>query len=338
MLIKSRKSLILLLVALLLMLALPAYLYEAIFTPVADKPQKKIIEIKPGMGTNQIASMLENSGIIKSAKGFAVIARARGISKELKAGEYELDLSRTPAEILKDILKGKVKLRQVTVAEGLTIKETAANIMKAGFGDSESIISAAKDPAILDRFGITAKSAEGYLFPETYHFEKDVTAGEIVAKMILTFNEKVAKIKAKYQPASPLTFSEIVTLASIIEKETGDKSEYRLVSAVYNNRIKKGMRLQADPTVIYALPNFDGNIRRKDLRYDSPYNTYMYAGLPPGPIANPGLEAIEAAYIPAKVDYLYFVATEAGGKHYFSKTYKEHQKAVRKYQLRRKKR
>ena len=169
--------------------------------------------------------------------------------------------------------------------------------------------------------------------PETYRFPKSASAGEIIAKMISTFLEKIEPIKRKNESKKTLEFGETVTLASIIEKETGNKDEYRLISAVFHNRLQKGMLLQADPTVIYGLPDFDGNITKKDLSYDSPYNTYRYRGLPPGPISNPGLLAIEAAYNPAKSDYLYFVATKSEGKHYFSNNLPEHNRAVRKYQL-----
>jgi len=323
------------LLAVLLFFLAPAVVFQNLFSPVSSFPDKRLILITPGMNTESIGLLLEKKGIIRSGKGFAFYAKLTGKAEKLRAGEYELDRAKTTPAILEEILKGRVKLYPITVPEGLTLVETARLMEKNGFGHEASIISAASDPEMLEAFGIKNRNAEGYLFPDTYRFNRDVTGREIVRQMISTFFKKVEPLKLKYQSRSTLSFEQIITLASIIEKETANRREYWLISAVYHNRLKKGMKLQADPTVIYALPDFNGNIRRKDLGYDSPYNTYVYSGLPPGPISNPGLKAIEAAYSPAEEDFLYFVAMKAGGAHYFSRTYNEHINAVRKYQLRR---
>ena len=285
------------------------------------------------MATSQIAKLLMQKRIIRSEKAFGWIARYSGKAEKLRAGEYELDSSQTPGEILGDLLKGKVVLHEITIPEGLTTAQTASIFSQAGYGDAGSFIKAARDGKLLSRFNVKGLNAEGYLMPETYRFPKSASATQIITKLVSTFFEKVEQLKLSNQPGSSLAFNEIITLASIIEKETGNKEEYRLISAVFHNRLKKGMLLQADPTVIYGLPDFDGNIRKKDLSYDSPYNTYRYRGLPPGPISNPGLPAIEAAYNPAKTDYLYFVATKSEGRHYFSNNLPEHNRAVIKYQL-----
>jgi len=320
------------LLAVLLFFLAPAVVFHSLFSPVSSFPDKRLVSIKPGMNTESIGLLLEKEGIIRSGKGFALYAKLTGKAEKLRAGEYELDRAKTTPAILEEILKGRVKLYPVTVPEGLTLVETARLMEKNGFGNEASIILSASDPEMLKSFGIKNRNAEGYLFPDTYRFNRDVPGREIVRQMISTFFKKVEPLKLKYQSGSTLSFEQIVTLASIIEKETANRREYRLISAVYRNRLKKGMKLQADPTVIYALPDFDGNIRKKDLSYDSPYNTYMHYGLPPGPISNPGLKAIEAAYDPAEEDFLYFVAMRAGGAHYFSRTYSEHINAVRKYQ------
>jgi len=329
-----KKSLAVLSLVIALLLTAPVIIYKKYLSPRSHDGEKILVEISPGMTTKEIATMLKSKRIIKSERGFLLYAKYSGMSKKLKAGEFRLDPTKSVKEVFDEIIRGKVILRSLTIPEGLTVKEVAHLVEKNGMSDSASIMSASKDPAILSKYGIK-KSAEGYLYPETYNFDKDVTAGEIVDKMLSTFMQKVKPVKDKYQPTSRLSFKEIVILASIIEKETANREEYSLISAVYNNRLKKRMKLQADPTVIYGLPNYNGNIRKKDLSYDHPYNTYVHYGLPVGPIANPSASAIESAYNPAVVDYLYFVATRAGGRHKFSKTYKEHAKAVRKYQLKR---
>lgn len=309
------------------------YAYNAILKPVSRAPSKVTVEIKSGMNTWQIAGLLKNRNIIRSKNMFVFIAKYRKKTEQLKAGVYELDSSETVSRILDSLLDGKVKLRRVTIPEGLTIRQTAELISKAGFGDAQSLADAAKDAELIKRFGIKGRDAEGYLMPETYLFPEDAKAMEIIAKMVATFFEKVEPLQRKYQPGTTLELKDVVTLASIIEKETASMEEYPLISAVFHNRLEKGMRLQADPTVIYGLPSFDGNLHKKDLKYDSPYNTYRYAGLPPGPIASPGLSAIRAVYEPANSDYLYFVAMNKDGRHYFSRKLAEHNKAVVKYQL-----
>lgn len=330
---RFKYSLVAVAAILLFFLFAPVIIYQNMLAPVSTEPGTVLVEIKSGANSRQIGILLEDANIIRSAKGFIFLAQHRGKSKELKAGEYELDPSKSTPHILSEIVVGKVKLWPVTVPEGFNMREISKIVAAKGFCDEKSFLSSASDPLILDRFGIKGKTAEGYLFPETYHFNKSATPRDIVRKMISTFFKKVAPIKEKYQAPSHLSFEEVITLASIIEKETAIKGEYRLISAVFNNRLKMRMKLQADPTVIYDLPNFDGNIRKKDLTYDSPYNTYVHAGLPPGPIASPGMEAIEAAYNPEDVNYIFFVAKEPRGRHHFSSTYAEHVMAVRKYQL-----
>ncbi len=309
------------------------FLYNNLNAPASPNRTLVIVEIKSGMGTAQIAAMLVDKKVIRSKMAFVALAKLGGMGARLKAGEYEIDSSNTASTILARLVEGKSVLHQVTVPEGFSVVQVAQLMASKGFSNQQSIIKAAEDKALLSTFGIQAGSAEGYLLPETYRFRKDVTAEEIVRTMLGLFTSKVRPFVDKYQAGSAIGFHGILTLASIIEKEAAGPDEFTTISAVFHNRLKINMPLQADPTVIYAIPKFDGDIRKKDLGIDSPYNTYRYRGLPPGPIANPGLRAIEAAYAPKDVGYLYFVAMGSEKKHYFSSTLQEHNKAVRRYQL-----
>jgi UPF0755 protein len=236
-------------------------------------------------------------------------------------------------EILHRLHSGSVVLYSVTIPEGLTLADISEILEKKGFLKKERFFSLVLDPELLNKYRIPSDTAEGYLFPETYHFPRGASGREIVEHMLKTFQKKVYPLFHRYGPERGLTLHEIVTLASLIEKETSVSEERSLVSAVFHNRLVQGMKLQADPTVIYSLPQFDGNIRKQDLSFDSPYNTYVYPGLPPGPISNAGLDSIRAALRPAEVDYLYFVARN-NGTHEFSLDLKSHLRAVEKYQLR----
>jgi len=256
-------------------------------------------------------------------------------NKNLQAGEYVLSGSKSPAQILDILLKGKVKLYRITIPEGLNINDTALIVEKAGFCNSAVFISLCKNESFILSLDIKSTSLEGYLYPDTYFFPKNTSCRTIISMMTDHFKQV---FNSKWvSRAKDLNFSvhEIVTLASIIEKETGDVSERPLISSVFHNRLKKNMRLESDPTVIYGIKDFDGNIKRKHLRMITPYNTYKIKGLPVGPIANPGAKAIEAALFPVQSDYLFFVSKK-DTTHKFSKTIREHNKAVRKYQLRKK--
>jgi UPF0755 protein len=237
-----------------------------------------------------------------------------------------------PDLILDILVSGKVYLYHLTVPEGFNLSQIAAAVEKTGLCKSSDFLSKSKDPALLQALGIKADSLEGYLFPDTYFFP----AGTSCEKILRTMGDHfVARFSDEWQKqAADLGFSvhQIVTLASIIEKETGNPDERPLIASVFHNRIKKGMRLESDPTVIYGIKDFDGNITRKHLADHTPYNTYKIKGLPPGPIASPGLLSIEAALHPASTKFLYFVSKK-DGSHHFSSNIQEHIKAVRKYQL-----
>lgn len=295
----------------------------------------EVFEIKKGESVQAVAKRLHKSGIISSPLFFEMESRLKGVEGKIHAGEYRLPLNLSARAILKLFIKGRTILHSVTIPEGLTLHEIAKVMEKSGLMNAEEFIIAASDSTILASFNLPWKNAEGYLFPETYSLPKGITPREAVKAMIKTFFDKVKNVLPENVVANPVELKKIVTLASIIEKETGAGHERKVISAVFNNRLRIGMRLQSDPTVIYAMPHFDGNIRKKDLEYDSPYNTYLYKGLPPGPIASPGLDSIRAALFPEKVDYLYFVSKN-NGEHQFSRTLKEHNNAVKRYQIRRK--
>ena len=294
---------------------------------------KKVVVIPPGQDLWTTVKYLNNTGIIKNPVKFKLLARIKGCDKKIKAGEYLLSSSMPPIKILKMIASGKVRLYKITIPEGYNLKQVAAIIAKAKLGTKEDFLKAATDSSFVHKQGIKAETFEGYLFPETYHFPKDITPEKIIAAMVKRFRSIFNRKWKKRAKELNLSIHQIVTLASIIEKETGVSFERPVISSVFHNRLKKKMRLESDPTVIYGLKNFDGNITRKHLATKTPYNTYTIKGLPPGPIANPGIKAIEAALGPADTDFLYFVSKK-DRTHKFSTNIKDHNKAVRRYQLR----
>ncbi len=297
----------------------------------SDAPEKTIT-ILPGQSLKTISDYLETEGIISSGFYFAVYAKFQKSGKNIQAGEYLLSASKTPEEILDMFIKGKVKLYRITIPEGFNINEIATLIEKEPFCDKKKFLDLCHAPLLIKKFGIQAESLEGYLFPDTYFFSKQNTCEDLISSMVGRF--KSVFTQDRQQRAKELGFSvhEILTLASIIEKETGNASERPLISSVFHNRLNKNMRLESDPTVIYGIDDFDGNIKKKHLQAATPYNTYQISGLPPGPIANPGVLSIQAALYPEKTRYLYFVSKK-DTTHHFSDTFEEHTKAVSRYQL-----
>ncbi len=300
--------------------------------PMSDNTQPQVFEVKSGMTLKQVSQELFRQNLIRSANAFQAIALIQDKEKLIKVGEYYISPSMLPAEILQRITSSKTVLHSITIPEGYRITEIANLLEEKDLADKNIFLQQAKNVELLE--GIPTSSLEGYLFPDTYHFGKRTSEAAIINKMVETFKERALK-QEFLKRAEDLGFSyhEIITLASLIEKETGKDSERKQISSVFHNRLKKNMLLQTDPTVIYAIDIFDGNIRKRDLNIDSPYNTYRYKGLPPGPIANPGLKSIIAALYPATTSNLYFVSKQ-DGSHKFSATLTEHNLAVQKYQLR----
>ncbi len=302
-------------------------------TPLAENKKTLIFQISPGQSLSAIAANLERQGLITRKSYFELLARFKKADKKLQAGEYLLSASQTPQQLLTTLLSGKVKLYRITIPEGYNLVETAQAFESAGFCKTSAFLQLCYDRKFISTLGIKAISLEGYLFPDTYFFPKKTDCRTIISAMTGMFKQVFTSTWKKRSKELRLSVHEVVTLASIIEKETGDAKERPLISSVFHNRLKKKMRLESDPTVIYGIKNFDGNIKRKHLRMVTPYNTYQIRGLPVGPIANPGAKAIEAALFPEKSDYLFFVSKK-DTTHYFSKTFTEHNRAVRKYQLR----
>lgn len=300
---------------------------------VSDDYQPTLFKIERGMTLKLVSAKLKEKQLIKSSLSFQILAYLRGQQNKLLAGEFELSPSMPPLELLETITSGKTILYEVTIPEGLRITEIAELLDKKKIAPANNFIQWTRSKELIDTFGIPGASLEGYLFPDTYRFPKNIHAKELIKKMTETFFKKASKPEYKERAKNlGFDFHQIVTLASIIEKETGQAKERKMISSVFHNRLKKNMRLQSDPTVIYAIPNFDGNIHKKDLSIKSPYNTYKVKGLPPGPIANPGHASIVAALYPKTSEYLYFVSRQ-DGSHQFSKNLKDHNLAVRKYQL-----
>jgi UPF0755 protein len=301
--------------------------------PAAADAKPVLFVVPDGAGLRRVSSDLETAGLLRSARAFELLARWHGAQNELRSGEYELRASDPPLAILEAIRAGRVKMWEVAVPEGLTAVETAARVETAGLARAEEFLAVVRDPASAARYGVEGPGLEGYLFPETYHLARGLTAEEVVGAFVKQFHAVWEPLAAK-AAARGLGMRQTVTLASIVEKETAVPLERPLVAAVFHNRLRLGMRLETDPTVIYGIAGFDGNLTRAHLEDESnPYNTYRIAGLPPGPIASPGAGALAATVEPAASDALFFVSRN-DGTHVFSRTYREHVGQVRRYQVR----
>jgi UPF0755 protein len=302
-----------------------------------EEPQRAVT-IAPGSAAGQILDKLEREGVIADAK----LARSYLIYRlgdpPIQAGEYVFNGPLTTAQVLRKLVRGDVVTRSVTLIEGLTLEEIAEQLSRQGFGRREVFLDLMRSPQLIADLDPDAPDLEGYLFPETYSFASASTEKQVVSALVKTFRDRFEKEVRPLLAQGPpgRTVRQVVTLASIVEKEAQVESERPIIAAVYQNRLDRGIGLAADPTVIYALKRvgrWNGNIRRDDLRMDSPYNTYRYAGLPPGPIASPGLASLKAAAAPDDVPYIYFVSRN-DGTHVFSETLAEHNRNVDQWQRR----
>jgi UPF0755 protein len=314
---------------------LAANTYTFLFSPSQTPGQEVILGIPPGASFDSIVRRLKQKEVISNTKAFRLLGTISGKVRKIRAGEFRLHTSMAPLEVLRHLTKGRSVLHRLQIREGLPWWEVGRIVEQAGLGSFETFKAAVHDPELLSRYGIQAPNAEGYLFPETYYLPRprQNNATQAVATMLKMFCTKAAEIWPKELPA-PEQLHRTVILASLVEKETAVPSERARVAGVYANRLHKGMRLQCDPTIIYGLGlAFNGNLTRKHIRNkNNRYNTYQHAGLPPGPICSPGMDALLAARTPKRHSDLYFVARK-DGTHHFSKTLKEHNKAVRTYQL-----
>jgi UPF0755 protein len=311
---------------------------DRLSAPHGDFPPEGVfVEIPPGATLGSITRQLVEAGVVTDEVTFRLAARLEGATRRLQAGEYRFARPATPREVVRRLVAGDVYTRSVTFPEGLTIEQAAEIYEQAGLGPRGDFVAAARNGALAAHLDPEARDLEGYLFPDTYPFPRRTSAADVVRAMVAGFERAFdAELRAQAQ-ARGLSVREAATLASLIEKETAAGGERALVSAVYHNRLRIGMPLQCDPTVIYALMKagrWDGNVRRPDLQMDSPYNTYRYRGLPPGPIAGFGRASLTAALGPADVDYLYFVSRN-DGTHVFASTLAEHNRNVVRWQVRR---
>lgn len=314
------------------------YIGWFLFVPPSQTSSSKIVMIKRGTSLQSISALLEEEGIIHSKRGFMAMVTLLGKGKEIKAGEYEFFSPLRPLEVLNLLAKGQVKKHLVTIPEGFTMIQIAYLLEILNIVEKESFIRKATSPEFIESLGLFSckemekgPTLEGFLFPDTYHLLKEMDPAEVIQIMIRKFQKVYTPELMQRTAELGMTQREVVILASIIEKETSLPEERPLISAVFHNRLKKGMPLQSDPTVIYGIKNFDGNLRREHLETSSPYNTYLLSGLPPTPICNPGKDSLIAALYPASVPYLYFVSKN-DGSHYFSSDLEDHQRAVWKYQ------
>jgi UPF0755 protein len=318
----------------LLVLAAGAALFTAwrfVETPMdASSNSTVVFNVKTGESLLTVSTRLEEQGLVRWGEGFRTYGRYRKVA--LQAGEFELSASMSPRQVLEVLAFGRPVLHRLHFAEGLTMREVALAVNATGLTTAEKFLAACNDRDFLQSQGINATNAEGYLFPETYFFPRfpGQDPYPILKALLDRFRATVADLP---QSADPAELHRLVILASLVEKETAVPSERGTVAGVYANRLRQGWLLQCDPTIIYGLgESFDGNLRRSHLQDASnPYNTYVHPGLPPGPICSPGAAALRAASSPEEHDLFYFVARQ-DGSHHFSRTLREHNNAVIKYQ------
>jgi UPF0755 protein len=308
----------------------------------AERPYKgygsseQFVEIPAGAGTAAIGRRLREAGVVRDQTSFRIALWRSGEARRLQAGEYRFDRPMTAREVIDRMVRGDVFTRPLTLPEGLTLRQMSQAYEREGLGAAADFVRAAENRGLIADLDPAARDLEGYLFPDTYSLPRKASATDLVQRMVTAFRDALNPELVERAAARGLSVRQLVTLASLIEKETAKPEERPIVAAVYLNRLKIGMGMQCDPTVIYALERagrYTGNLTREDLKFDSPYNTYRYAGLPPGPIAAPGRASLEAAANPAGVPYIYFVSRN-DGSHVFATTLDEHNRNVFEYQKR----
>ena len=293
---------------------------------------KAVIEVKKGMGIQSLVNELYNAGFTNHPKLLDFYFRRKGVASVLKVGEYEFGPGATPAQIAQKFVKGERLRRSFTIPEGFSVKDIAKHLGEKGVLDPQVFLQKALAVDAASHYGLEGKTLEGYLFPDTYEYSKEMKEDQIIQMMVNNYKKKVDPKLMNIPSQFALNKYQALTLASIVEKETGKAEERPVIAGVFYNRLRMNMPLATDPSIIYGIPNFDGNIRKTDLERDGPYNSYLRPGLTPTPISNPGLKSIEAVLSPATTDYLYFVS-KGDGSHQFSKTLEEHNTAVQQYQL-----
>ncbi len=294
---------------------------------------RRIVTIPPGQSARAAADALHDAGVIRSRGVFLALLKLRGADAAIHAGEYEFVGASSPSAVLGRLVRGDVLRHRLTIPEGLRLDEVAAQVETAGFASAGDFLDAARHIALIRDLDARAVDLEGYLFPDTYMLPRTAPAGQIVAAMISRFRREMTPDRMSRMKDLNLSVREAMTLASLIEEEAQVEEERARISSVFHNRLARGMLLQCDPTVVYALARegrYRGRIYRSDLEYASPYNTYVHPGLPPGPICSPGSASIDAALSPARTDDLYFVVN-GPGTHAFSTNVADHERAVQRY-------
>lgn len=307
--------------------------FSRVFSPMSGESRKVVIQIPEGATGGEVAQMLEEKKLIRSAFALRMVMKLRESDLSVKKGEYQVDPSKSPLAILKDLSVAQPLSRKATFPEGVTLKQVCAILGQA------EVVDPKKFEQLVSRKGSSVdktlpNNLEGYLFPDTYEFAWEPTPEEVARQMTDQFHKVVDPLWAKHKKKAPLSLKQTVILASLVEREAQVPSERPLIAGVYINRIKKGMRLECDATIQYALGEQKKILTYDDLKLDSPYNTYQHDGLPPGPIANPGASSLEAAMNPEPSQYLYYVRNDVknDGSHVFSRTFEEHNDAIRRYQ------
>lgn len=312
----------------LLLMCLLWYLV-CLFIPPGHGSVVAEISYPPGSGIRKLANELKAGGVIRSSWHFVLMTRLRGNAHRLKAGEYRFSDNMTPGMIMSKIVSGDVDYRKFTLPEGYSMYQAAELLEQKGYFSKDTFLEKCRDREILSHLGLKENSVEGYLFPATYNLLRGGSEEDLLKQMVEHFNKSYAAIQSA-EGVLRLSRHEIVTLASIIEKEAVTAEERPIISSVFYNRLRIGMPLQSDPTAVYGIRAFTGKVSKADIERVSPYNTYLNKGLPPGPIGNPGREALQAAMNPTDTDYLYFVARQ-DGTHHFSRNLEEHNRAVVQY-------
>ncbi len=312
-----------LLLAFLYVILNPFFIKHEINSPVE-------IHISRGMNFTDVTALLWRHQIIRHPRLFVFWGKIRGLQYKIKHGTYRFEGRLSDHEVLQKLVSGDVELVKVTIPEGFNLWQIAERLDALEITDKNQFLKASRDRDLLNKLHIDAPSVEGYLFPDTYFFPKHTEAKVVITRMVENMRSHLSSDMLNRAKELGLTEKGLLTLASLIEKEAKVDDERPLISAVFHNRLRRGMPLESDPTAVYGIEPVPKRVYKKDLLRNTPYNTYRIKGLPPGPIASPGLKSIMAALYPADVPFLYFVATK-DGRHHFSRTEKEHQRAVRKY-------
>lgn len=304
--------------------------YRYTVQPLGDNYLKKTVDIPSGAGFFKITEILNDAGLVNNRPFFWALAIGKGAARQIKAGEYEFSENMSPTEIINKLIRGEKKHYMVLIPEDISAREIAQRLVSFKLINEEEFMKLITDRNFILSLGLDEKSLEGYLFPDTYRLDRSMTTAGIIRILVNRFKEKITPEILKRAEKMKMTIHNLITLASIIGKESGNSAEKPLISAVFHNRMKLGMKLQSDPTAIYGLQENGNDVKTvltKHLKSDSPYNTYHIKGLPPGPIANPGLDSIMAALYPAKDNYLYFVSKN-DGTHQFSTDLASHKRAI----------